>query len=593
MAPTHKRASAPEASRSRRNRRRGGVAAASVVLAVIGGIAVANVTNAGDLLAHSRRTDFVRQFPIESLDGRGNNVDNPRGASPTGRTPGSAPAHYADGIGAPVTGPNARAASNRIIRTTAPERVLRAPGHPVGLDLGPVPGPHVRPAPGRRADGDRVQHPVQRQRPAGGRSPTTSASSRSTGRPQSAGTGTSHGQPAPADQHAAVLHRRQPGLRRDQRAAGLAARRFAGRQPGQQPGHADAAQRLPAAQDRPRQRRPRRPAMAIDGRLLANPNNAAVAGDARANENIALTATHTLFAREHNRIVGLLPNSLSQEDKFQIARRVVIAEEQYITYQELLPAMGVALPQYTGYKTNVNTTLSQRVRHRGLPGAQPDPRRVRGRGRRSATTPRPQLDVVRGAGHRGHRRRRRGRARGPARTSRSSTRTCSQQIGARPDAAGARRRVAVQQRREHRQRAAQRAVPDPPSNGNPNAWIEADVPSASPASTTWARSTSQRARDHGIGTYNQLRQAYGLPAKTSFTAITGESTDQFPAGVTSRQPDSLTTSRRCSTSTASRSTSMTRPPSRPPAPATSGAAPWPRGCGASTATSTTSTPSPA
>jgi hypothetical protein len=80
------------------------------------------------------------------------------------------------------------------------------------------------------------------------------------------------------------------------------------------------------------------------GRLLNNPGNAVAAGDKRANENIALTATHTLFAREHNRIVGLLPNTLSQEDKFQIARRVVIAEQQYITYNEWLPAMGVALP---------------------------------------------------------------------------------------------------------------------------------------------------------------------------------------------------------------------------------------------------------
>ncbi len=89
------------------------------------------------------------------------------------------------------------------------------------------------------------------------------------------------------------------------------------------------------------------PAMDIDGRLRANPSSAVVAGDARANENIGLTATHTLFAREHNRIVGLLPNWLSQEEKFQIARRIVIAEEQYITYQEFLPAMGVALRQYT------------------------------------------------------------------------------------------------------------------------------------------------------------------------------------------------------------------------------------------------------
>jgi len=100
------------------------------------------------------------------------------------------------------------------------------------------------------------------------------------------------------------------------------------------------------------------PTMATDGRLLANPNNARVAGDVRANENVELTATQTLFAREHNRIVGLLPNTLSQEDKFQIARRIVVAEQQYITYNEFLPAYGVALPQYTGYKSNVNANLT-------------------------------------------------------------------------------------------------------------------------------------------------------------------------------------------------------------------------------------------
>jgi hypothetical protein len=100
------------------------------------------------------------------------------------------------------------------------------------------------------------------------------------------------------------------------------------------------------------------PAMETVGRLLANPNNAAVAGDKRANENIALTSTHTLFAREHNRIVACCRRAWSQEDKFQIARRVVIAEQQYVTYHEWLPAMGVALPQYTGYKSNINTALS-------------------------------------------------------------------------------------------------------------------------------------------------------------------------------------------------------------------------------------------
>ena len=95
------------------------------------------------------------------------------------------------------------------------------------------------------------------------------------------------------------------------------------------------------------------------GRLEA-PGGAAkafVAGDKRANENIALSSTHTLFALEHNRIVSLLPNWVPDELKFQIARRVVGAEQQYITYNEFLPALGVRLPAYQGYKNNVNASL--------------------------------------------------------------------------------------------------------------------------------------------------------------------------------------------------------------------------------------------
>ncbi len=89
--------------------------------------------------------------------------------------------------------------------------------------------------------------------------------------------------------------------------------------------------------------------MELQGPLNGNPSAAVEAGDVRANENIGLTAIHTLMAREHNRIVGLLPSNLPEQLRFEIARRVVGAEEQYITYNEFLPAVGVQLDRYRGY----------------------------------------------------------------------------------------------------------------------------------------------------------------------------------------------------------------------------------------------------
>src|SRR3954447_12813908 len=68
------------------------------------------------------------------------------------------------------------------------------------------------------------------------------------------------------------------------------------------------------------------PPMDLMGPLTGNPQAAVVAGDVRANENVGLTAVQTLFAREHNRIADSLPDTLSPEVRFQIARRVVGAE---------------------------------------------------------------------------------------------------------------------------------------------------------------------------------------------------------------------------------------------------------------------------
>jgi hypothetical protein len=84
-----------------------------------------------------------------------------------------------------------------------------------------------------------------------------------------------------------------------------------------------------------------------------------LAGDERANENVELTALHTLFLREHNwwadKIAAENP-ALDDETIYQMARQIVGAELQVITYNEFLPALlgpGVLSP-YSGYQPEVN-----------------------------------------------------------------------------------------------------------------------------------------------------------------------------------------------------------------------------------------------
>ena len=116
---------------------------------------------------------------------------------------------------------------------------------------------------------------------------------------------------------------------------------------------------------------------------LANANDAGIfpdnqlflAGDVRANENIELMAIQTLFMREHNQIADSLAAAnprLSDEQLYQQARRLVIAEVQAITYQEFLPALLGTNPlkPYMGYKPNVNpgiatefSTVAYRIGH--------------------------------------------------------------------------------------------------------------------------------------------------------------------------------------------------------------------------------------
>lgn len=100
-----------------------------------------------------------------------------------------------------------------------------------------------------------------------------------------------------------------------------------------------------------------------DGLLPTNAAGMFLAGDVRANENIELTAIHTLFVREHNywaeKILAANP-SLTDEQVYQQARAIVIAEVQSITYNEWLPALlgRKAIDRYTGYDATTNPSVA-------------------------------------------------------------------------------------------------------------------------------------------------------------------------------------------------------------------------------------------
>lgn len=86
------------------------------------------------------------------------------------------------------------------------------------------------------------------------------------------------------------------------------------------------------------------------------------AGERRSNENPLLTAMHTLWVREHNRVAkevkAAFPNA-KDEQMFQITRKVVIALFQSVVYDEFLPAIvGRGLGRYRGYKKNVRAVVT-------------------------------------------------------------------------------------------------------------------------------------------------------------------------------------------------------------------------------------------
>lgn len=87
--------------------------------------------------------------------------------------------------------------------------------------------------------------------------------------------------------------------------------------------------------------------------------NLFLAGDVRANEQVALTAMHTLFVREHNRLaraIAAADPELNGDEVYEAARAIVGAQMQVITYNEFLPVLlgAGALSPYQGYDPDVD-----------------------------------------------------------------------------------------------------------------------------------------------------------------------------------------------------------------------------------------------
>ena len=264
------------------------------------------------------------------------------------------------------------------------------------------------------------------------------------------------------------------------------------------------------------------------GRLQATPDDAVVAGDVRANENIGLQATHLLFAREHNRIVDALPPSLSEEEKFNIARRVVGAEQQFITYREFLPALGVNLRRYGGYDANVDATLTNEFAALGYRAHSMIHGEFEPAGEVADYTAQ-ELESI--------------ESRGvaveivgdevefvvPLNVAFGNP-NLMEEIGIGPimRGLGAEAQYKNDEQIDNQLRSVLFQVPKP---GVPDPSVCLDgppLPDCFSGMLDLGSLDIARGRDHGLPSYNDLRAAYGLPAKTSFTAITGEATESFP-----------------------------------------------------------------
>ena len=269
------------------------------------------------------------------------------------------------------------------------------------------------------------------------------------------------------------------------------------------------------------------PAVDLMGQLVMTPSRAAIAGDVRANENIALTGLHTLFAREHNRIVAALPRALSDEARFQIARRVVGAEIQWITYNEFLPALGVGLGRYRGYNPRVNPSLSNEFAVVGYRAHS----MIHGEFEpvvKAGTFSQAQLAGFEAAGVEVEEEGDEVTLGIPLNLAFGNPDLLEKVgLGTLLASLGAESQYKNDEQIDNSLRSVLFQVPKPGSPDPAACMLPAPVPSCFTGTVDLGAIDIERGRDHGMPSYNALRRAYGLPTKRSFTDITGEATERF------------------------------------------------------------------
>ncbi len=506
---------------------------APLITILVLSLAVAGST-AVTALAESPEPQAVA-FEVQSLNGSGNNQANPGWGEVGNEYSRVAPTNYADGLSEPVAGPNSRYISNRVFNDVHQNLFSESQvtqwgftwgqflDHTFGLRLGAEP---IDP-PGEQADipFDSAD-PLEEFTNDLGVIPFT----RSTAAPDT-------GETTPREQVNTVssyidawavyggTEERLEWMREGPVDGDLSNNSAYLLMPDQYLPRGDARGDPDAA-----------PFMETGGRLQGQQEQAAVAGDVRANENLALTATHTLFAREHNRIVSQLPDTLSDEDKFQIARRVVIAEQQYITYTEFLPAMGISLPAYTGYDPSINTDLSNEFATVGYRAHSMIHGEIELETEADRYTP-AELDAFEDMGLEVTVEGDEVEIAVPLNLAFFNPDLVeSLQLGALLQGIGLEAQYKNEEQIDNQLRSVLFQIP---VSGNPECLDGPGLPECFDGVVDLGAIDVQRGRDHGMPSYNDLRAAYGLGPFASFTDITGEDTDELPPGIGIDDPSGL------------------------------------------------------